>query len=285
MMLIAILFCLAFQRFTNIGRLLQPTWFVSYLKLLSPWLARLEEHLVVLVTIAPILLSLALLHIMGIVYSSSLFKLFLSIVVLLCCLDTRDLKFQLTSYFDNLDKNNEHAAAEAVSDFIDAETVGNNKELKRAVSKAILTKSLEVFVGLFWFMTLKIYGIAIYFLVVLLRDHALKANSDYVEIAKLANKIEEILSWLPARLLGLSYALVGDFNRGISYLAHNMWSGLSQVKDFAIAVGLAALSINGNASDADKQENLAVLNIVNRALIIWLLSATLVTGVMLLSIF
>jgi len=277
MMLIAILFCLALQRFVNIGGWFQTSWFEAYLRILNPWLSKIDERLVILLVVAPVLLLFVLLHFIFMWYFFGLFDLILSVVVLFFCIDARDLKNKLIPYFDSLEKADVHAAGNAVAGFISDDSIGNMADLHRAVSRAILLKSFEqVFVGLFWFIIFGMYGITTYFLMTLLRQNALKVNSNYIELAKLAAQVQGILEWLPARLLGFSYALVGNFNKGCNYCSKYLWSGLSEVKKFVVDSGLAALDVSPNISDADQNENRATLDIINRVLIVWLVGAALV---------
>lgn len=278
MSLIAILFCLALQRFANVGGWFQASWFEGYLKFLSRWLSKLDDRLIILIVIAPILLLFLLLHFIFMWHFFGLFELILSVVVLFFCIDARDLKKRLTPYFDALEKSDTNAAADTVADFIGDAPTGSAGELHRAVTKAILTKTFEqMFVGLFWFIVFGIYGVTTYFLITLLRQNALKVNPNYVELAKLAAQLQSILEWLPARLLGFTYALVGNFSKGVGYCVKHLWSGLDNVKKIAVDAGLAALDASLNIADADRGENSAALNIINRVLIVWLVIAALIS--------
>ncbi len=274
MVLISILFCLALQRFANVGGWFHPLWFDVYLKTLNPWLSKMDERLAILLVVIPILLALALMHF---VFIWRPLGLIVSTAILFFCIDARDLKYKLTSYFDSLDKADTHAAANAVADFISDDSIGNAADLSRAVSRAILLKSFEqIFVGLFWFMVGNIYGVITYFMIAHLRQSALRINHNYIELAKLAAKIQMVLEWLPARLLGFSYALVGNFNKGFGYFSKYVWSGPGEVKKFVVDSGLAALDVSPNAGDADQSENRAILDIISRVLIVWLVGMMLV---------
>jgi len=223
------------------------------------------------------LLLYVLLHFIFMWHFFGLFDLILSVVVLFFCIDARDLKNKLNPYFDNLDKADVHAAANTVVGIISDDSIGNMADLHRAVSKAILLKSFEqIFAGLFWFIVFGIYGVTTYFLMTLIRQNALKVNPNYIELAKRAAEIQAVLEWLPARLLGFSYALVGNFNKGYGYCSKHLWSGLSEVKKFAVDSGLAALDVSQNISDADQNENNAALDVINRVLIVWLVGVAFV---------
>lgn len=283
MALISILFCLALQRFANVGGWFQPTWFEAYLKALSPWLAKLDEKFALFLVITPILLLFVLLHLIFKWHFFGLFDLIISTATLFFCIDARDLKNRLIPYFDSLDKADNNTATSAVSDLINDDSIGNITDLSRAVSRAILLKSFErIFAGLFWFMIFGVYGVVCYSSLTLVRQNALKVNPNYIELAKLAAKIQNILEWLPARLLGFSYALVGNFNKGFGYCSKHILTSLSEVKKFAVESGLAALDVSPNVGDADQNENRAALDIINRVLIVWLVGMLLVfAGVLL----
>lgn len=277
MILIAILFCLALQRFANIGGWFQSSWFEAYLRFLSPWTSKIDERLILLVVIVPVLLVFVLIHFIFMWHWFGLFDLVMATLVLFLCIDARDIKNNLKPYFAALEKSDLHAASNAVTDFINNDTIGNMAELQREVTKAILLKSFDqIFAGLFWFIVFGIYGIATYFLITLIRHNALKVNPSYIGLAKFSAQIQDILEWLPVRLLGFSYSLVGHFNKGFGYCAKHLWSGLSEVKRFAVDSGLAALDVGPSSADADKSENLAALDIVNRVLIIWLVAVALI---------
>lgn len=278
MVLIAVLSCLALQRFANVGGWFHPSWFEFYLRRLSPWLIKFDERISILLVVVPVIALFALFHFVFLRgHLHGLFDLIFAIVVLFFCIDARDLKHKLKEYFVGLEKSDMHAATTAVADFIADDSMGNMAESYRAVTKAILLKSFErIFAGLFWFMVFGVPGVTTYALINLLRQNAIKVDPNYIELAKLAGQIQSILEWVPARLLGFSYALVGNFNRGFGYCIKNLWSSLSEVKRFTVDSGLAALDANQNTAEVDKQENLAALDIINRVLIIWLIALSLV---------
>jgi len=278
MTLITILFCLTLQRFANLGGRFQLAWFESYLKILHHWLSKLDGRLAILLIVAPVLLLLALFHLIFMWRWFGIFDLILSVVVLFFCIDSRDLKHKLEPYFSSLEKSDIYTATSAVSNFISDETVGNSAELHRSVTKAIFSTSLvQMFVGLFWYMIFGTYGVVTYFLItLLLQQQELKADPNSEQLLRTAEKIKAVFEWLPSRLLGFSYALVGDFNKGFNCCMRHLWSGLGEIKKFTIESGLAALDANANVAEADQHENLAALDLINRVLIIWLFALTLI---------
>lgn len=278
MILLSILLCLALQRFANMGGFFQESWFELYLKSMNPWVVKLNEWVAVLLLIVPVLLFLALLHFLFAGKLFGLSNLILATIVLLVCIDARDFKNKLAVYFYNLEKNDIQAAANSVTSFLgDISSNNTAAELNRAVTKAILLKSFErLFAGLFWFMILGGYGVTTYFLIALLQKTATKADPNYAGLAKVAARLQDILDWIPSRLIGLSYSLVGNFNKGFSYCRNHLWSSLTEVKKFTVDSGIATLDLDPDITKATPLENYAALDLINRVLIIWLIALFLV---------
>ena len=278
MMLIAILLFLTLQRFINVGGCFQASWFESYLKLLNPWLGKLNEWIALLLVVVPVVSILALLHFLFAWRLFGLFNLILATVILFVCIDARDFKNKLTEYFDNLEKGDATAAENSVSHLIGDSSVGNVAELNRTVTKTILLDSFDhLFARLFWFMVFGIYGLVVYFLISLLRKSAAKVDStNCMELAKLAGKIQDVLDWVPSRLVGISYALVGNFNKGFGYCHKYLWSGLDGVKNFVVDSGIATLDVDPDVAKATPKENYAALDLVNRTLIVWLVALSFI---------
>lgn len=277
MALITILLCLALQRFANIGGWFQSSWFTLYLKRLNPWITKFNEWITLLLIIAPILLLLTLLDFLFSWKLLGLLNLFLATLVLFFCIDARDCKNKLAGYFTNLKKGDVQATANAAIDFIGENASSTTTNLTRAVTKTILLNSFtQLFSGLFWFIVGGIYGVTVYFLITLLHKNALKIDSNYARLAKLAEQAQDILDWLPSRLIGISYALAGNFSKGFNYWYKNLWAHLSEVRKFAINSGIAALDADPDITKAVPNENYAALDLINHVLIIWLVVLALI---------
>lgn len=273
MIFVAILICLALQRFGNISLPGNLTWFNSYLKLLDRWLNKVNEYVAIVLVIAPIWLLFFIIYIvLRKWHLYDIFTLCLATVVLFFTVDARDMGVKLKPYFTALGESDTQRAMEAVAYFIDTSFVGSVKELERAVSKTVLLRSFEdIFAGLFWFIVFGIYGISAYILVKLVNQSALKVNANYVNLANFAGKLQSIFEWLPSRLVGFSFALVGRFSKSASYCMNQLWSGPESVKRFIVESGLAALDLEP-ADYCGIEENHAALDIINRVIIIWLVA-------------
>ncbi len=268
---ISILLCLAVQRYVNISFRDNFVWFSLYVKFLDRWLAKVNERLAMVLLIAPLwLVFLVLYLVLRKWHFYDIFTLFLATAVLFFSIDARDLKDKLRPYFSALQESNMQRAMDMVADFIDTSFIGNTTELERAVSKAILLHSFgNIFVGLFWFLFFGVYGVSAYTLVKLINQNITKINSSYVAMADFADKLQNIFEWLPARLVGFSFALAGRFSRGVRYCLDNFWDSMANVRKFVVESGMAALDIDP-VDDYGVEESHAALDMIDRVIIIWL---------------
>jgi AmpE protein len=275
--IVAIFICIAIQRYGNIGGWFNVTWFETYLHRLRPWLLKLNSLWGILLIIVPVLLVLGMLNILFVRRLFELFNLILAVIILFFSMDARDPKKQLGNYFTNLDNHDLKNAANIAFEFTgEAITTEIKPELTRSVTKAIFIKEFEkVFAVLFWFIVSGFYGASVYFLITLLHKVALKIDINFSKIAKLATQIQNILDWIPARLLAFTFALAGHFTKGCNYFCNN-WRGLSNTNNFIMEAGLASLD---NESDpiknSSEKENFAALDLINRALMIWIIATIL----------
>lgn len=276
MALVAIIFCIALQRLSNIGGWFKYSWFEWYLKQIQSTLHKLNHWVSVLVVVAPILIVLGLLQLLFHWHFLQIFKLFLAIIILLLCLDARKLQTKLDSYFSNLEKNDIPTATSAAIEFIGQVAPTNNQELPRSITKAIFFSPFEqIYSVLFWFIVFGAYGAAGYFAIALLRKLALKVDVNNEKIANAAAEIQNSLDWIPSRIVGFCYAIAGNFTKGFSYLRKNFWLSIDENKSFVIGSGMASLDINPEPSTADVNENKAAIDLTNRTMAIWMIAIIL----------
>ncbi|MDA8416321.1 MAG: hypothetical protein M0Z78_04495 [Betaproteobacteria bacterium] len=99
---------------------------------------------------------------------------------------------------------------------------------------------------------------------------------------RLAGRVLAVLAWLPARLLGFTLALVGNFEEAL-YAWRNLAMKKS-VDSWVVAVAWGALGIQGEEeaeglSGVNVEMAMGVEALLWRALIVWALVAALVTAI------
>jgi AmpE protein len=279
MSLIAILICIALQRYANIGGLNANSLFETYLKLIKNWVKKVNSWLGLGVVILPVLLVLGVLHFLSIWRFFGVFHLLLVVVILFLLLDIRDFKHRLVGYFAAMNKKDLDTSVEQATKIFGQGISHNRNQLIRAVTTSVLKGSFEKFFAIvFWFVIFGIYGAATYYIIERLGKVALKMDTEFDELAGIADKIHAILDWVPARLLGFSFALGGAFGHAFTFCCKKFTEafGLKDNEKFVIEAGLVAIDADiSKAAEAEIKENYGVLDLVNRVLIIWIVALLL----------
>lgn len=131
----------------------------------------------------------------------------------------------------------------------------------------LLSAYQKVFAILFWYFIFGPIGLVLYAAVTALRNYLADQSNELFEYFKL---LLEILDWVPVRLLGLSFALVGHFGAVFKEWIKSLNKGLSDHRDYVITWGNAALKGQEETLDA-------VIQLIYRAAIVWLTAMALVT--------
>lgn len=274
---IILLICLGAQRYLNIQfSIAQFNWFKSYHDLLKKFIpANLMQGLLgLLILVLPASLLVAIVGwIVGRVW---LLALIYGVVVLFYCLDGRDLGAQFKEYLNG--EASGAAAADAIASDILAEPVpAEGPARARAISNAIFFQSLHhVFGVIFWYVLLGYFGLGLfgafaYFLTHYIASQVRKSDSEFTAYASAAGTLEAILAYVPVRILGFAFGVVGSFGSASAQVIKHLLGGLSSVNSLAALFGLAALNADVEKPDnANIEENKAALNLVFMATGVWL---------------
>src|SRR5262249_48785131 len=141
-------------------------------------------------------------------------------LVMLYCLGPEDIYYRYQLFFNACKQGSAEAGIKLLEDLV-TETQDTTPNPHRAVTKSIFINFNEhIFAIVFWFFVLGPLGIfivLIYRLVSLIEHIAAKSYSNHSLLLPAAKDIKAILDWLPIRVLGLIYALVGNFVKGFRY--------------------------------------------------------------------
>lgn len=286
MTLIIILVALGLQRYLDaMAPAAIPAWFNRYLRVMQKFVNKigLGSNVVgVIILVLPIVLIIGLIDILCSGFLFGLFKFIWGLFILWYCLDARDLKARLNSYFLALSKNDNLIATAEARQFAVSEILSENpaqNEVARAVTNEVFWHSaVRLFGILFWFIMLGPMAAAAYYLVIVIREAAVSGNSEYTEFLRPASQLCDVIGWIPTRFIALAYALVGHFVSSFNYLRKVILTGISKTREIAINSGLAALGIEHiDVIHADAEENLAAINLVNRAIVLWIVIVAIFT--------
>lgn len=242
MILITVLLCLVVQRIFNLAGHISETWVLNYLGMFHKITGKINAILAVCLFVAPIVLCIGIINFITAKFLYGFFSLLLTTAILFFCIDVRDLTYA--------------------------------KKNVALSNKSILAQAFTtIFSGLFWFMLFGSFGVVIYTSIKLINNNILHVDSKFTNILKLTTNMQAALDWAPSRILAISYALVGNFNKGFGYFKKHIWLNFYNAQGFTTASGLAALDLD----DAKQEQYHVALDLVNRVLIIWLTALFFVT--------
>ena len=105
--------------------------------------------------------------------------------------------------------------------------------------RIFLLAERQIFALMFWFAVLGIQGLlTMAFIEYIARENVFNGHPT---IQEAADQLQGWLVWVPQRLMGLSFTLVGHFSMAMTALTEHAWASWSSSKDLADVVGQAAL--------------------------------------------
>ncbi|MDF3055766.1 MAG: ampE, partial [Gammaproteobacteria bacterium] len=208
-----------------------------------------------------------------------LFSFLLSVIVLFFCLRLYNPRVALAHYFEAGRHGEDQSAFYYGIDFLkgDGKSEKNPVTLARHITRKILSDADQyIFSVLFWYVIFGLSGAVVYSVV-----RSLAAKKNYPKLSsstvQAAKQLHALLNWLPTRIVGLTYALVGHASYGFAYWRKHLRDGLNASREFASGVGLAALEKDPEHTMADIKENEQALAMVDGAFLLWIVVIGLCT--------
>lgn len=274
MSLIIILICIAVQRYLDPSFFRKENWLARYAQGLNNLFYKIHlKNSVwnILFLILPIVIVVAAISYLLYDHFYNLFYFIFNIFILFLCLDARNMHRQLSPYFVAHENNDHQSIYHYATEFMGCSPSEDRVNLIREVTRTIFVKAeLYVFSVLFWYILLGPTGAVLYALLRYLANSAVyKAASEY---------LLALMDYIPVRLTALAYALVGHFAFCLSHCKQLFLSGIRSTRELTWAAGIAALELEpSDVSLADIEENKLALDLVDRAIVLWLLVIALLT--------
>lgn len=196
---------------------------------------------VLLLGLLPAVLIVVLLLVQGALLGSV--TLVLHVGLLLLMFEQQSLRSVSTAYLDRWRAGNFHAAFLLLQERWPALPLDNATE-RQAVHEhfcryLISTAVERLFAVVFWYLVLGPAAALLYHLTVLYRLHC--AGERDSQAGRFVQRLADILEWVPARLLALSFCLTGDFVAAFSRL-RELWRDADRsAVDLVLACALAAV--------------------------------------------
>lgn len=257
MRLLIILLCMGFERFLPVGAFLKRfNWLPWYVEKLQKSLANtpLWRGVIAPITVVlPILLAVGIAY-YGLGYGSLLagfLKFLIGVFVLFYCIGPED-------FFQAAAKNENNATEVPIVIF----------------EQDIFWQAHErLFAVLFWYVVLGPLAAVLYRVISLL---ARNKTGQYGQLSDDASVIHGILAWLPVRLIGLGYALVGNFMKTFGFWLDNLvshWRGNHELVD---QFGRIAQGLEPNTQLTTETAQ-ASASLIERMLIVFIVAVALFT--------
>jgi AmpE protein len=243
------------HRAGSLPSLQRDVWYRSWMTRLGAqgWLKTIPHGRLIFSLLLPVLLVALLLLLVG-DYWFGLPQFLLSLLLFLYSLGRGDLEEQVKGYQSDLKRDDLQAAYHDAADFNPAHQESNAENWGQLHSEALGAISYRYFeryfAVMFWFVLIGAPGAILYRLSVLHSDMSL----DDVTDKSTAERWLQLMEWLPARLIGVSLAFVGNFTACLERLRGTLFSMSDSTIDVVASYVSAALqsgAIEVDSAEAD----------------------------------
>ena len=206
---------------------------------------RSQGTFAVLLAIAPILVAIFLATLILGQIASVLVFLF-AVAVLYLCVDLYRLGAVAWAVAAALEDDDVATAAARLKELTGKDTVETTEAgVAHATIEAVLKQANSLVAApIFWFLVLGPLGAMLQRLAAVLDRLWAHRNARFAEFGWAAARLDDLLCWLPARIMAISYAIMGSFEDALHCWRRQagMWSGLSSGP--LLASGLGALHLD-----------------------------------------
>lgn len=266
MTFISIILCLALERWQGVfKRLRNNTWLVKYASFLQRHVktaAVIGSWPGLLIIILPLILVTGLIQIGLHHFWYAIPAWIFNTIVLLYALGSHRLYDVLCRQWCKKD--------DTIAP-IEAAIVPEKTAAKVDVGHSLSLFNRDVFAVIFWFCLFGATGALTYRAITLWRENAIIADSDLNGYFSLLTRINDWLDWIPARLLGLSLALAGDFAPAFQAWVKAFCYKPEETETYFKEVGAAALKHTKPITE------LAVQDLAFRSLVVWVIVLAIMT--------
>jgi AmpD protein len=287
MTLLAVLICFGIQRYLHLTSRKRDFLLQRYTQYGLKLLGKMGVHdalASVLLLLIPIVLIVGIIELLLQGWWFNIFEFLFNVVVLFYCMDARDLRYELHDYFQAQEREDRQAAFHYGNVFLGQESADDMVSLIRAITRKIfLYADLYIFSVIFWYILLGPIGAVIYATLTYFAYGAKEGSTQSIvpeSFFAWGQKVQALMDWVPERITGLTYALMGHFAAGMVYWYQHLGLGLKSAKEFAFGAGLATLELDPHeVALASFQENKDAINLVGRTCGLWVTVIALFTVV------
>lgn len=280
MNLISILIALAVEAFYRpIQELRRFNWFYRYSDTLYKRLQGQrwrDGPLGVILVVGSVVFGVWLLDAM-LAGVAAVFSFLFGLAVLIYTLGPRDLAEEVKEFSEAVERGDYEAGEIIATRIVGYDISGSPIEATRHVMEGIpVQANVRLFGILLWFMLLGPVGAALFRLSCELKNYSTDNESGY---AAAARDLYHIMSWLPAHLVVVGFALAGSFVDTVS-----LWKSYTEIwktdsEELLIESGIGAISHEPHDEEGtpDLEGVHQIMALVKRTLLVWLAALALLT--------
>lgn len=265
MTFIVSLVALLIERFFDWSHLRKWGWFNSYAHKMLARVPGATSYIGLAVVIVPVLLVVLLLQFILQGWLYGLLSLIFQVLVLLYCLGPQNLWADAFGTITSLTQGDVSFANDKIKASFGMTSEGDVNKLHRLLLDGIFIQAnIRVFAVVFWFVVLGPIGAVLYRTIVLCAQDPALAQS--------ARLVEQVLNWLPAKLMGLLFALAGNFSHVLHCWRKKANFSLAGSDQFLVDCGTAALGREDQDSfPVDGTAERAAVSLLDRTFVISLI--------------
>lgn len=222
-------------------------------------------------------------------------NLIVSAIVVYFCIAPRSLSEHGMAVAEALQLGDIEGARSALAMIVSRDTGQlDEQEIAAAACESMLENGSDgIFAAIFWYLILGLYGVVIYRAINTLDAMWGYKNERYLQFGWAAARLDDVLNYIPARLVALSYALTGAFSSAIKswQQVSGNWKSPNAGPVMAAGAGSLQISLGGSANyagipdqrpklgggrAADKKDIGRCLGLINRSLLLWIAVLTIV---------
>lgn len=136
----------------------------------------------------------------------------------------------------------------------------------------------RTFAAFFWYLVLGVFGLVLYSILCYIQQAATRGKTKLLFPEHWVNITLQILDWLPIRLTGLTFALVGNFYPTFQKWYHSLFSAqATQIEHLLLLAETASAHTDTHPFDPHLSSALAINKLIHRSGCVWLAALTLFT--------
>jgi len=275
MALISIIIGLLFDRaFRHLHDLRDLSWFEYYTSAVTR-LIRTSNGVIQLVAvlIVPVLIIAAIQYLLSDFLLGMLYLLF-GVLVFAYCLGPACLSSDIEYYLDARRLGDEDEALHYAGMLTERAASTAPDQQTSDVTRAIFHVANErIFAVIFWFVILGPTGAILY----RLTTNLSKQDGAGDSLAAIAILFQAVLTWLPARMLALGYALTGHFDGALQAYRNRPYESDLALENYDVLVNTGMGALRDHESTDEISSIISAKNLVMRSILIWIAVLALLT--------